>query len=108
MIEELRVNGRREILPTYRVITPAVCAMSEKVGAPGIEPGSENRAPPPSSGDGGYAAFEWVGKKDYLKEPGAHVRGANVTSLNALMRVKGWAGNATPRPPTRSGRPRPS
>jgi site-specific DNA recombinase len=38
LIEELRVNGRREILPTYRVVTPAVCAMSEKVGRAGIEP----------------------------------------------------------------------
>jgi hypothetical protein len=32
LIEEVRVNGRREILPTYRLVTPAVCAMSEKVG----------------------------------------------------------------------------
>jgi site-specific DNA recombinase len=40
LIEELRVNGRREILPTYRVVTPAVCAMSEKVEAAGIEPAS--------------------------------------------------------------------
>ena len=38
LIEELRVNGRREILPTYRFVTPAVCAMSEKVGRAGIEP----------------------------------------------------------------------
>jgi hypothetical protein len=38
LIEELCVNGRREILPTYRVVTPEVCAMSEKVGAAGIEP----------------------------------------------------------------------
>jgi hypothetical protein len=30
LIEELRVNGRKEILPTYRVVTPAVRAMSEK------------------------------------------------------------------------------
>lgn len=30
LIEELRVNGRAEILPTYRVVTPAVSAMSEK------------------------------------------------------------------------------
>jgi hypothetical protein len=26
----LRVNGRAEILPTYRVVTPEVCAISEK------------------------------------------------------------------------------
>ncbi len=37
--DELRVNGRPEILPTYRVV-PAVCAMSEKVEAAGIEPAS--------------------------------------------------------------------
>ena len=40
LIEELRVNSRAEILPTYRLVTPEVCAMSEKVGAPGIEPGT--------------------------------------------------------------------
>jgi hypothetical protein len=28
------------ILPTYRLVTPAVCAMSEKVEAAGIEPAS--------------------------------------------------------------------
>jgi len=27
--EELRVNGRAGILPTYRLVTPAVCATSE-------------------------------------------------------------------------------
>ena len=45
LIEELRVNGRREILPTYRIVTPAVCAMSEKVEGAGIEPaqGSSDR-----------------------------------------------------------------
>gem|GEM_PF-2785962 len=37
LIDELRVNGRAEILPTYRLVTPEVCAMSEKVGAAGIE-----------------------------------------------------------------------
>ena len=37
-IAELRVNSRAEILPTYRLVTPAVCAMSEKVGGAGIEP----------------------------------------------------------------------
>jgi hypothetical protein len=44
LIEELRVNGRAEILPTYRVVTPEVCAMSEKVELPGIEPGSPDLA----------------------------------------------------------------
>jgi hypothetical protein len=38
VIGELRVNGRREILPTYRVVMPEVCAMSEKMEAAGIEP----------------------------------------------------------------------
>jgi site-specific DNA recombinase len=38
VIEELRVNGRAEILPTYRVVTPEVCAMSEKVELAGLEP----------------------------------------------------------------------
>ncbi len=32
LIDELRVNGRAEILPSYRLVTPEVCAMSEKVG----------------------------------------------------------------------------
>ena len=34
----LRVNSRSEILPTYRVITPEVCATPSSVGAAGIEP----------------------------------------------------------------------
>jgi site-specific DNA recombinase len=38
LIQELRVNGRAEILPIYRVVNPAVCATSEKVGRAGIEP----------------------------------------------------------------------
>jgi hypothetical protein len=33
LIEELHVNSRRGIVPTQRVITPAVCAMSEKGAA---------------------------------------------------------------------------
>ena len=40
LIDGLRVNSRAEILPTSRLITPAVCAMSEKVEAAGIEPAS--------------------------------------------------------------------
>jgi site-specific DNA recombinase len=32
LIKELHVNGQKEILPTYRLVTPTVCAMSEKVG----------------------------------------------------------------------------
>ena len=40
LIKELRVNGRSEILPTYRVVAPEVCATTSSVGAPGIEPGT--------------------------------------------------------------------
>ena len=40
LIKDLRVNGRREILPTYRVVAPEVCALPSSVGAPGIEPGT--------------------------------------------------------------------
>jgi hypothetical protein len=43
LIKELRVNGRSEILPTYRVITPEVCATPSSVGAPGIEPDAPTR-----------------------------------------------------------------
>jgi site-specific DNA recombinase len=38
LIDELQVNSRSEIQPTYRIVTPAVCATSEKVGRAGIEP----------------------------------------------------------------------
>jgi hypothetical protein len=38
LIQELRVDGRAQIRPTYRLITPAVCATSEKVERTGIEP----------------------------------------------------------------------
>ncbi len=38
LIKELRVNGRSEILPTYRVLPPEVCATPSSVGAAGIEP----------------------------------------------------------------------
>jgi hypothetical protein len=31
-------TARAEILPVYRLVTPAVCAMSEKVERAGIEP----------------------------------------------------------------------
>jgi hypothetical protein len=31
LINDLRVNGRPEILPTYRIITPAVCALPSSV-----------------------------------------------------------------------------
>jgi len=38
LVKDLRVNSRREILPTYRLVAPEVCAMSEKVERTGIEP----------------------------------------------------------------------
>jgi site-specific DNA recombinase len=38
LIAELKVESRAKIQPTYRVITPAVCATSEKVERTGIEP----------------------------------------------------------------------
>jgi hypothetical protein len=38
LIAELKVKGRAEIQPTFRVVTPAVCATSEKVERTGIEP----------------------------------------------------------------------
>jgi site-specific DNA recombinase len=38
LIKDLRVNGRSEILPTYRIITPEVCALPSSVGVTGIEP----------------------------------------------------------------------
>ena len=40
LIAELKVESRAKIQPSYRVITPAVCATSEKVEAAGIEPAS--------------------------------------------------------------------
>ena len=46
LIEELRVNSRAEIQPTYRIVTPTVCAMSEKVEAAGIEPAQDARRGP--------------------------------------------------------------
>ena len=38
LIAELRVNGRSEVLPTYRVLTDTVCAMSDQVEPTGLEP----------------------------------------------------------------------
>ena len=40
VVKDLRVNGRADILPTYRVVTDAVCELTGSVGAPGIEPGT--------------------------------------------------------------------
>ena len=38
LIKELRVNSRSEILPTYRIVTPEVCATPSSVERTGIEP----------------------------------------------------------------------
>jgi hypothetical protein len=38
LIVELRVNSRSEILPTYRVGAPVVCALGSSVEPTGIEP----------------------------------------------------------------------
>ncbi len=38
LIKGLRVNGRNEILPTYRVVTDTVCALPSSVERTGIEP----------------------------------------------------------------------
>jgi site-specific DNA recombinase len=38
LIKELRVNGRSEILPTYRVVAPKVCATTSSVEPAGLEP----------------------------------------------------------------------
>jgi hypothetical protein len=35
--------------------------------------------------DGGFVAYEWIGQGNYLAESGPRVRGANITSLDALM-----------------------
>jgi site-specific DNA recombinase len=40
LIAELRVNSKADIEPTYRIVTPGVCATSEKVETVGIEPTS--------------------------------------------------------------------
>jgi hypothetical protein len=38
LIQELRVNSRAEILPTYRIATPMVCATTTSVELAGLEP----------------------------------------------------------------------
>jgi hypothetical protein len=38
LIAELRVNSRSEVLPTYRVGAPVVCAQTSSVESTGIEP----------------------------------------------------------------------
>lgn len=41
LIAELRVNGRREILPTYRLSMPVVCAQRSSVGDTGQGPAKQ-------------------------------------------------------------------
>ncbi len=38
LVKDLRVNCRKEILPTYRVVTDTVCALPSSVERAGIEP----------------------------------------------------------------------
>jgi hypothetical protein len=38
LVKDLRVNSRREILPTYRVVTDAVYALPSSMGRTGFEP----------------------------------------------------------------------
>jgi hypothetical protein len=38
LIKDLHVNGKSEILPTYRIVTPEVCALPSSVGGTGLEP----------------------------------------------------------------------
>jgi site-specific DNA recombinase len=49
LIKDLRVNARSEILPIYRVVTPAVCAPLRSVERTGIEPVDLRLAKPDSS-----------------------------------------------------------
>jgi hypothetical protein len=45
--------------------------------------------------DGGFVAYEWIGEENYLHEPGARSRGAQVTSLEALMCARRAGGVVT-------------
>jgi hypothetical protein len=38
LIADLRVNSRKEVLPTYRVGAPVVCAQTSSVELVGLEP----------------------------------------------------------------------
>ncbi len=50
LIAELRVNSRSEILPTYRVGAPVVCAQTSSVEPAGIEPATSCLQRPRSRG----------------------------------------------------------
>jgi hypothetical protein len=50
LIADLRINSRAEILPTYRVATPTVCAHNSSVGRAGIEPATLGLRGPCSAG----------------------------------------------------------
>ena len=45
LVAELKVNGKTEIVPSYCLNAAPVCATSEKVELPGIEPGSSDAEP---------------------------------------------------------------
>ncbi|MGH3030605.1 MAG: recombinase family protein, partial [Gaiellaceae bacterium] len=47
LIKDLRVNRKSEILPTYRIVTPEVCALPSSVGGTGLEPAWPRVRPPP-------------------------------------------------------------
>jgi hypothetical protein len=42
--------------------------------------------------DGGFVAYEWIGTRSYLGERGSRTRGANITSLDALMLARRASG----------------
>jgi hypothetical protein len=41
LVKDLRVNSRKEILPTYRIVGDTVCALPSSVERTGIEPGAD-------------------------------------------------------------------
>lgn len=45
--------------------------------------------------EGGFVAYEWIGADNYLNEPGSRTRGAQVTSLDALMCARRADGGRT-------------
>jgi hypothetical protein len=50
LIADLRVNSRSEVLPTYRVGAPTVCAPTSSMGRAGIEPATLGLRGPCSAG----------------------------------------------------------
>jgi hypothetical protein len=92
---ERRTRGITEKLPSGHLNSSQVACVNH------LEPARINRkmalhvarnldpriADVRDTGEDGYVAFEWIGQADYLEERGARTRGANVTSLDALIRV---------------------